>query len=437
MILAHLGAGRLVARGLFPREAGSAFLAAACGLGLSHALALLGLPFGWILALLGAAAVASIVPARAREGLAVGARDVLVLCLLSLPLWAYCIGKALWAFDPRSFWFFQGKIMFLTGRFTLDVWPTLRDHLAADYILLTHPDYPKLVGVLAAETATLAGYWNEYLPKIAILVLDLAALLGLGALRGRWFARGLIVAGLVPPFRYLLSSGYPDIYLALFLTIAFGFACRYARARQATDLVTALAALALCPQLKNEGGVLALLMLVWPVLLGVWSPRELLRHAKAALLFAPVVIWAVEKKLMHLTVDLAAGYSSARTMERVTSAADRWLIFRNVFLTSWSLVAAAALAVSFGVNLARRRAELGAPRPERTILRLGLAVTASYAAILCFVYVSSPWPSLKAHLDSSISRVTIPLAFVALWTALECVWGARAPVAAPRPAVPR
>jgi len=35
----------------------------------------------------------------------------------------------------------------------------------------SHPDYPLLVPILAAQAANLAGFWNEQLPKSALVLL--------------------------------------------------------------------------------------------------------------------------------------------------------------------------------------------------------------------------------------------------------------------------
>jgi hypothetical protein len=436
MALGHFGAGALLARAADSRGPRTAFLAFAWGLAASHTLVLLGLPLGIVLGLLAAAACAYAALAATGKVQVPGlpARALAVLVALSLPQWAYCIAKPLWAFDPRTFWFFQGRVMFLNGRFDLGVWPTLQDHFGSDYLLLTHPDYPKLIGVLAAETATLARYWNEYLPKVAILVLQLCALVGVLELAGPWVAGALVIVGVAAtPVRYLLSTGYADLYLGAFLAIGFGHACRAARAaagapgpaagveaRAPAALPSALAAIALLPQLKNEGGVLALLLLAWSVVLGVWSVRDLGRAARFALPFAPALVWLVEKKVMHLVGDLAAGYSTERTLGRLRTAADWSRIAKGLLLPGWSVAGALGLLAAAAAVAARaRKGEDVAV--ERRIFGLALGVCASYAVVLAFVYFSSPWPSLQKHLDSSVTRVTIPFAALGLWAAGECL----------------
>tara|TARA_B100001093_G_scaffold367805_1_gene352703 strand:- start:4355 stop:4861 length:507 start_codon:yes stop_codon:yes gene_type:complete len=77
----------------------------------------------------------------------------------------FILFEALHTWDARSIWFFQAKVLFYDGELIKDsVWTN-------EAYEFSHLDYPKMLAVLAASVANIFGYWNEYLPKLALLVL--------------------------------------------------------------------------------------------------------------------------------------------------------------------------------------------------------------------------------------------------------------------------
>lgn len=155
--------------------------------------------------------------------------------------------------DARSIWFFHGKMIYYAGGLTaatgLDTAP----------VLFSHVDYPKLVGVLAAQTAMLAGFWNEFLPKGSLAVLLLPPLLGVASFfRGIRISAIFLVALLFFGAGWHLWNGYMDGYLALYAAVALLFLGRWLDAGSRIDLAAGILFLGVAMNLKNEGLLVAL-----------------------------------------------------------------------------------------------------------------------------------------------------------------------------------
>ena len=206
-----------------------------------------------------------------------------LVLLACLPLWAFFLARPLWAFDARNLWFFHGRIIFAEGHFPTHKWANLLCLPAGNFSVCSCPDYPKLIGILAAYVAHLLGYWNEYLPKLAIIVLHVIELVGIVEL-GWWFlALGLTgVMTAVQLYRYFFDSALLDIHVALLTPIALLALFRLIEARGQEQVrpsapstagsefwVTALAALALASQLKYEGRAIAAVLIGVALLLRV------------------------------------------------------------------------------------------------------------------------------------------------------------------------
>lgn len=120
------------------------------------------------------------------------------------------LGTSIIAWDARSIWFFHGKRIFLDSNLysQLDKYP-----------IWSHSDYPTLVPALAASVARAFGYWNETLPKLAVVLVLCPVLLFFArafstALFNFWMAAVLLISG------FMLLNGYIDAILGLYCAAA-------------------------------------------------------------------------------------------------------------------------------------------------------------------------------------------------------------------------
>ena len=91
---------------------------------------------------------------------------LLIAALLATPI----LGDPLTSWDARSIWFFQAKMIYYAG--------ALSPAMGFSDVPWSHADYPKLLSSIAGQLAFAAGFWNEYLPKGAELLLLLPVVLG-------------------------------------------------------------------------------------------------------------------------------------------------------------------------------------------------------------------------------------------------------------------
>lgn len=107
----------------------------------------------------------------------------------------------LWAHDARSIWFFAAKIIYYAhGLGNASTW-------AFPDSYLYHFDYPKLIPIFAAQSALVAGFWNEYIPKLSLFLLFVPVLLFLYDLRGRPWSAVFFVSYIFRDSRELSLDG--------------------------------------------------------------------------------------------------------------------------------------------------------------------------------------------------------------------------------------
>ena len=155
--------------------------------------------------------------------------------------------------DARSIWFFHGKMIHYAGGLTAAT------GLDAPAVIFSHVDYPKPVGVLAAQIAMLAGFWNEFLPKGSLAVLLLPPMLGIVSFfRGVRLSALFLVVVLFFGAGWHLWNGYMDGYLALYAAVALLFLGRWLDSGSSIDLSAGIMFLGVAMNLKNEGVLFAL-----------------------------------------------------------------------------------------------------------------------------------------------------------------------------------
>jgi hypothetical protein len=171
----------------------------------------------------------------------------LFFILLSVTYLARILLEPIQQWDARSVWFFQGKILFYQGAFG-DIWDTKR-------FLFGNLDYPKLHALLAAQSANLAGFWNEYLPKTSLflLLLPVFSFFTQQIKRNGYSLAFLLLALFVPGS--LLWEGYMDGIFSLYAMMALYRFCKFVQEEDITNLLDGALAIGVALSLKNEGAL--------------------------------------------------------------------------------------------------------------------------------------------------------------------------------------
>lgn len=328
------------------------------------------------------------------------------------------LGDPLQAWDARSAWFFQGKILYLHG--ALDGSVPWRE----PSIGFANLAYPKLLPVLAAEVATVAGYWNEYLPKLSIVLIFSGAAAGLGGFLRRDFGSLLLAALPLPLLQTYLWNGYLDGLLALFSVVAALYAARARETSEPMDWLAAASALGVAGSLKYEG-VLLLLAVAGALLLlavrrGIAISSMLPSWHTLALCappFLPFLAWQLLERWWGCVDRHRVGAGTvARAWERATDPSSLRLIAGHLWRDAHPDRALALFAVVAFVCWRDRRKPTG-------LVTVPLVGAAIYGALVLLAYLGTPFV-LAWHLQTSADRTMMPP--VLLIIAAAATWlGAR------------
>lgn len=311
------------------------------------------------------------------------------------------------AFDPisagdaRSIWFFHGKMIYYSGG--LGTWTGFSDKA----VLFSHVDYPKLIAVLSAEFAFVAGFWNEFIPKASLAALILPTALAVASFLKRFtFSNLFLLLMFFFSLGLLLWNGYMDGYLALYAGITLLFLGRWLNDKDPLDLAAGIVFLALAASLKNEG-VLILVSVVVPLLIICgFNMRNKIFAISAALggrlwiillcSFSGICLWSWKKSVLGLENDLQLGVASIPRIASRLEDGSMLLISKWLFLDAFVLKAFVVLAIALaGGKLVGRRVSTGAT--------MAIVTSSLYFSGIFFIYMATP-ANLQWHLSTSATR---------------------------------
>jgi hypothetical protein len=311
--------------------------------------------------------------------------------------------------DARSIWFFHAKIIYYQGALTESSgWSELLD---------SHADYPKLLQTLAAQVAYVCGYWNEFLPKVALLVLLIPAAAGYFAFFERPLSWVFLISMAFFPTYTEIWNGYADGYFALYAGLAILALGRWFDSRRPHDLVLGLAGLGIVSCLKNEGALFLVCTAVGFTALGLlgWKKRKerplgsidwvSLTYLVVVTLAGPT-LWLVKKKAWGLHSDLGfSGRYLAEAWGRSTDGESMSLVMKNLFQVqelTFALIPFAMGIIAARVLRVRIPPAVWLPFATATLYLLGIVL----------VYLGTPY-ELSWHLNTSAGRTVLPI-FVTL-----------------------
>ncbi|MGE4062174.1 MAG: glycosyltransferase [Rhodospirillaceae bacterium] len=324
---------------------------------------------------------------------AIGQLGIIVVCTAGVGL--AIIADPLFAWDARSVWFFQAKVIYLDGGFRLSTfWTTLE----YDWV---HKHYPKLLPLLAARAADITAVgWNEYAPKLALIPLLAAGVAGIAAVAHSAWRTLLILAGAALIAKVYVLDGYADGFIALFGTAAAGALVSWIERGDRRDLILAAAACGVLLCLKEEAK-LFLIALSPLIAYGAVKQRHALsvRDAAVLIVFVPYGVWAA----FSADINPAPVIPAARVLVQAAQTFfDPAVLFTKLgYLAEASqkqtylpIMATAWLAVALAAGLESHRTAL-----------LG-AVAIVYVLGLAAVYLGTP-ADFEWHVNSSLERVAM------------------------------
>jgi hypothetical protein len=308
-----------------------------------------------------------------------------------LPL-AFSLGFFLLFFGPptdwdaRSVWFFHAKRMYFDGSIAARL---------DDYPGWAHTSYPDFMPAAAASVARLFGVWNEFLPKIALVLTLVPPFLVLTSRCEKPGLRLLMLGSLLYLTRAHLLGGSMDAHLALYtvsviVLLREAFAAREGKAK--VDSITPALVLLFCmASIKNEGTAMAALLLV-PMTILIFqechaTARTVRLFAVALLASLPAAIWKFMLSSAKITA-LFVGDPWARAASRLANGEWTAIVESLLDATRTPLIVLLLLSLLMG-----------------KLERLALYFVLGFLAMLFVVYLATPY-DLTWHLSASVDRVT-------------------------------
>jgi len=322
---------------------------------------------------------------------------LLVFCFLAI----MTLGAATTAWDARSIWLFHAKRIYLD------------DHLLAqldNYAAFSHNDYPVMLPALSATLARIVGHWNEIFPKAGNVFFILPPLLVVAATFGTLRLTLLFVTGLFLIVGDLLTNGFMDGILSLYIVatmillsmLFLGWQANL-KASKSTLSVAAMAHLAVLIGVKNEGTMAAVIIL-FCLLLTLAINRKRIDISKLLLIFTPAFImsglWLLLCYLHGVGNDIATSGSFMGTFTtRITDVKSAGLISIALYCQKWLLFLPLAI---WSIHVYRKNQQ--AVDAASFLLRFGLL----YSFSLFLIYLGSPH-NLEWHLATSAVRTMLPV----------------------------
>lgn len=299
-------------------------------------------------------------------------------------LWVLTEPIADW--DARSIWFFHAKRIFIDN------------HLYAqldNYAPWSHNDYPPLLPSLAASIAKSFGFWNEYLPRISILLAVFPILLISKWLFKNQLAFNLWILGLLIICKINLINGYMDSLLAIYITsgcllISKIYSNTKNKFQYYFPLILILASL---PFIKNEG---LLATLIFILLLIPRFNKETIYVALSMLSISIYLLfWKYPLILNNIHNDLFSSDVFSIITQRMHNLDAITMIAKAILQKLWL-----ALLISLGLMMMYKKIE--------KITLVFLFFILAYITAIFIIYLLSPH-DLNWHLNTSIGRTMLPI----------------------------
>ena len=203
------------------------------------------------------------------------------LLLISLPIMIAISFQMVWYWDAVVNWFFHAKVIAYASKFSMAniyqfpadqiiLYDKIPDLLQSNPLLsgiygnpAAHWGYPKMLPFLSALVSEITSVHNEALPKSSMLYLLFGVLLGFSEVnyfnsKEKRFIF-FILFGLMGIHSF---SGYLDGWLSIYTTLCCLFMINFKKGMQERDIINCICSLCFLPMMKNEGLVLALVLLL-------------------------------------------------------------------------------------------------------------------------------------------------------------------------------
>lgn len=172
-----------------------------------------------------------------------------------------------------------------------------------------HPFYPMYSSCISAYFANSLGYWNQYYPKLNLMVHLFGVLLALISLKNINFILRIAFCYIIFSYNvFWIHSGYMDIWVGIYFGISFLFFINYIHSKSSIDMITFLCSMLFLLNFKREGIMInfTLFIVLVPLFFLIYYKTKTLKHAFLsfrknfffiALFIIPFSMWAFLKQI--------------------------------------------------------------------------------------------------------------------------------------------
>lgn len=321
----------------------------------------------------------------------------LLLIIFSIFIF-FILSEPVSSWDARSIWFFHAKRIFFDNNLYAQL---------DNYMSWSHNDYPPLIPAIAASITKSFNFWNEYLPRLAVLVGLFPVLFIFEWLLQNKLAFSLWIAGLLILCKYSLVDGYMDSMLAIYAATACLLIMKlYSESKDRFKYYIPLAlTLASLPLIKNEGLLATLIFTV--ILIPKFKKEYMHLLPLITLILFCSFLWRYPLMLSHIHNELFPPEIPG-VMERFIT---RLFNFQEMIIILKKIVHVLGIVfILFIVCLYKFKR-------NEYLTRIPILFSVSYIGGLIAVYIITPL-DLIWHLDTSASRTLLPIKIIILTTCI-------------------
>jgi len=305
-------------------------------------------------------------------------------------------------------------------------------------VAFSHCDYPKLIAALAALSAKIFGYWNEYIPKTGLAVLFVTVLIGISEIRfvSRYSKTAIFFAVMFMGFMFY-GNGVADGWLAVFVLLGDIYIIEYFITGNRTSLISGILSILLLPQIKNEGYPLMLInfFIFGLIFLMLYKSKNLFnminKPANKKTIFSslisciPIITWLIHKTNWGLDNDL--GLFNRGVVEEALNSLlsnERNIIINSLIHESHmdllAVITATLFLTAVIVSFFKGNACYICLKTFALTFFMLVMTANIYLACLFIVYLVTPL-KLSYHLDASTYRVMMTSNFLYVFS---CIYSA-------------
>ena len=320
---------------------------------------------------------ASILKDKTDDNLLLGIFFIGLLWILTEPVSAW---------DARSIWFFHAKRIFIDNNLYAQL---------DNYAPWSHNDYPPLLPSLAASIAKSFGFWNEYMPRISILLALFPILLILKWLFNNQLAFNLWLLGLLIICKASLINGCMDSLLAIYIASGCLIITKiyFNPKNKFQHYFSLIAVLSSLPLIKNEGLLAALIFIL--LLIPRFNKETIYVSLSIISISVYILLWKYPLALNNIHNELFSSDIFSMINQRIHKPDEIALIVKKIFKQLWFV-----LLISLGLLMRYKKLE--------KITLLFICFITAYLAAIFIVYVLTPY-DLNWHLNTSIKRTMLPI----------------------------